>query len=88
MNGVGEEVTTLRVKPKGVMKELFNATTRGPPDFLLLDITSVKSKKAKKELMNTTLSYAFQVRIRFFNSSLFTYFGLLFFRARFATCRR
>jgi hypothetical protein len=57
----GDEVTKLPVAPYANGSLLKNATAKGPPDLLLLDVQGVHSKKAKQKLMNKTLSYAFKV---------------------------
>ncbi len=62
MSGVGEEVTKLTVKPAAPGPVVRNATKNGPPDFLLLDVGTIRSEKTKEKLMNTTLSYSFKVR--------------------------
>ena len=57
MNSVGDEVTTLRVKAHD--PQMQNATAKGPPDFLLLDVMKIRSKSTRNNLMNRTLSYGF-----------------------------
>ncbi len=70
MQDVGEEVTKLPVTPLGSAALIRNATLHGPPDFLLLDVDAVRSKKTKMKLMNTTLSYSFKVERQPFYSRL------------------
>jgi len=60
----GGEVSTLPVRPYANGSLLKNATAKGPPDLLLLDVQGVHSKKAKKQLMNKTLSYTFKGEVK------------------------
>ena len=60
MNGVGEEVTTMRVRPVNT-SEVYGATRQGPPDFLLLNI---KAEGAKSKLPSRTLSYSFRGEVK------------------------
>lgn len=60
MTNVGSDVSTMRVKP--MSKETRNLS--GPPDILLLELSAIRSKKARVQLMNKTLSYTFKGEVK------------------------
>ncbi|TRY74763.1 hypothetical protein TCAL_00731 [Tigriopus californicus] len=58
-----EDVTSMRVKPAH-RSDLTNGTRYGPPDFLLLSVQDIPSKRARQKLLNRTLAYSFKGEVK------------------------